>query len=479
VKEAQRPTSPYVRTATDLPDYDLVFDLDENGLVCHIRYYFHNGAHVVIAGRLKDGFDPIGNAKSVAMEVAECVVPAEQEFTFIAYTPQWPLSSSPHFHDVTFELEGCAKRPSAALFEGDSVALACFKALDLASVESLTGRPVLTFPYALYTKKLAEAMNGQPARRLFELLIEAGLACPAHGPSPYGEYCSRDPRCEEGRNNLARAWRAPYRPRRHSVDGVYIGTATDRSAHIELAVDERLYPMPIFDLNGPEVAWGYGGSGAHEAAICILADYLGFLPRPQLRMRFVDDVVSELPSEAFQLPVHEIDRWFDAASRRSGRGLVFVASPMYSGWLAGQCEGISGWIGRGLLEIGCDVYEPALNAAVPAWKNTDLRLHGLLHVCMLAALEACSMIVIPYDGEATMQSVECATALRYALEHPEAAATIACVRAEGSDLARVAAHGLKVVPVGDGIPRDVGAVLEAVDRACAAYECFSDADSLS
>lgn len=296
----------------------------------------------------------------------------------------------------------------------------------------------------------------------------------SHGPSPYGEYCGSDPRCEEGRNGRARVWRMPYQPRRHSVKGAYIGTATDWPADVELVVNERRHLIPIFDLEGPEVAWGYGGSGAHEAAICVLADYFGFLPRPQLRMRFVADVISKLPSEAFSLPVGEIDRWFDAANQEYGRGLVFVASPMNSGWLAGQCEGIAGWIGQGLLEIGCDVYEPGLNAAVPAWKKTDLHLHGMLHVSLLAALEACSMIVIPYDGEAITQSVECVTALRYALDHPEVAALLAYARADASDLARATAFGLKAVAVGDGIPRDVSAVLETVDRACAAYECLRD-----
>lgn len=82
------------------------------------------------------------------------------------------------------------------------------------------------------------------------------------------------------------------------------------------------------------------------------------------------------------------------------------------------------------------------------------------------------MIIIPHDGEALAPSVEAAAGLRYALEHPEAAALIAHDRADLSEFTQVMRFGLKAVPVGDGIPRDVSAVLEAVDRACAAYECL-------
>jgi hypothetical protein len=65
------------------------------------------------------------------------------------------------------------------------------------------------------------------------------------------------------------------------------------------------------------------------------------------------------------------------------------------------------------------VYEPGHNAYASPWKRTDYRLHGMLHASLLAALDCCSMLVIPYDGAAITQSVESAAALRYALTHPQ------------------------------------------------------------
>lgn len=112
---------------------------------------------------MKDGIDPIGSARTVATEVAEVVIPGGQEFTLVVYTPHWPLSSDPCFHEVTFELGGCEKRPSTALFEGDRVTLSCFEALDLQAVETLTGRPVLVFPDALYTTRRGPALTRRVA----------------------------------------------------------------------------------------------------------------------------------------------------------------------------------------------------------------------------------------------------------------------------------------------------------------------------
>src|ERR1700722_2314863 len=143
-------------------------------------------------------------------ELAEFVVPAGQEFAMVAYAPQSPLSPEPHFREVNFEVGEDLKRPSSAALDGPKVAVPRTSPLDLTAVEAMAGRPVLTFPYRFYTRVLAEAMNGQPAKRLFELLIEAGLVCPLHGPSPYGDYCGTGLACEHGHNRRMRAWRAPH-----------------------------------------------------------------------------------------------------------------------------------------------------------------------------------------------------------------------------------------------------------------------------
>jgi hypothetical protein len=464
----------YVRSDSDLPDHDLVLEMSDTSrdLAYHVRHYVHGGAHLVIVGGLDGGVSPIVNADSIAREVAMVVVPPGQEFTMVAYTPQHPLIGEPHFKEVTFEVDECIKRPSSAVFGGPKVALSCFRPLDLPAVEALAGRPVLTFPYGFYTRALVEATNGQPAKRLLELLIEAGLVCPIHGPSPYGEYCDTDPSCDEKLNRRARRWRTPYVPRRRSTDGAYIGVRTDHWALVELALNASRQPIPVFGLAAPDVTWGYDGSGPEECARSILADYLGFLPRPQLRTRFEKEVVSRLPADAFTLPVAELDAWFEEANRAYKHGLVVVAGPASVDWTAGIANGMSAWIAQGLLEAGFDVYEPGSNAESPSWKRTDHRLHGMLHTSLLSALECCSMLVIPSDGEAIMQSIESAAALRYALEHPELQTVIAHNRADASDFVNHQMHGLVAVRVGDGMPRDVSAVVSAVDSACAAYECL-------
>jgi len=463
----------YVRSDADLPDHDLILEMSGGLSACHVRHYVHGGAHLVIVGGLDGGVSPIVNADSIAREVATVVVPPGQEFTMVAYTPQNPLIGEPDFKEVTFEVDECIKRPSSAVFGGPKVALWCFRPLDLPAVEALAGRPVLTFPYGFYTRALAQATNGQPAKRLLELLIEMGLACPTHGPSPYGEYCGTYLSCEEEPNRRARVWRTPYEPRRRSTDGAYIGVRTDHWVRrVELALNASRRPIPVFGLAAPDVTWGYGGSGPEECARSILADYLGFLPRRQLRTRFEKEVVSRLPADGFTLPVAELDAWFEEANRAYKHGLVAVAGPAGFDWTAGMANGMSAWIAQGLLEAGFDVYEPGFNAESPSWKRTDHRLHGMLHASLLAALDLCSMLVVPYDGEALTQAVECATALRYALEHPDVSTVLAYDRAEADDFVNHQMHGLVSVRVGDGMPCDVAAVVSAVDSACAAYECL-------
>jgi hypothetical protein len=192
-----------------------------------------------------------------------------------------------------------------------------------------------------------------------------------------------------------------------------------------------------------------------------LADYLGFLPRPQLRAQFEREVVSNLAAGAFTLPISELDAWFEDANRALQRGLVVVIGPASGGWPAGIANGMAAWIAQGLLEAGFDVYEPGCNAVVPPWKRANDRLHGMLHASLLSALDRCSMIVIPYDGEAIVQGVEAAAALQYTLEYPDVPTVIAYNRAEASDLARHEGLGVQIAEVGDGLPYDASAVVAA------------------
>lgn len=117
--------------------------------------------------------------------------------------------------------------------------------------------------------------------------------------------------------------------------------------------------------------------------------------------------------------------------------------------------------------------------AYTPWKRADHRLHGMLHASLLSALNCCSMVVIPYDGQAIMQGVQAAVALQYTLEHPDVPAVIAHDRAEARDFVRHKRFGVQIANVGDDLPRDVSAVTAAVDRSCAAYECLQADQSRS
>jgi hypothetical protein len=71
-----------------------------------------------------------------------------------------------------------------------------------------------------------------------------------------------------------------------------------------------------------------------------------------------------------------------------------------------------------------------------------------------------------------VQGVECVTALRYALEHPDVPAVLAYDRAEADDFVNHQIHGVVAIRVADGMPPDVSAFVSAVDEACAAYTCL-------
>jgi len=472
----------YVRDDADLPENDLILELpgSYSPLSCHIRHYVNAEAHVVIVGEFADGASGIVFAEAIAREVAEAIVPPRREFTMVAYAPQHPLSGRPHFQEVKFKRDGTVRRPSSAVFAGPRVTLPHFLPLDLDAVVAMAGRPVFTFPYGFYTRELAEAMNGQPARRVLELLIEAGLACPEHGPSSHGEYCGIDPRCDELRNRRARRWRKPYEPRLLSTAGLYVGTDTGRGSYIEFEEEGIRRSVPVFGLDAPEVAWDYGGLGAWEAATSILADFLGFLPWPTLRARFKDEVVRQLPDEGFVLSVAEIAAWYDAANSATRPGLVVVAGPSSLNWPAGRANSMAGAVGQVLKDAGFDVYEPGRNAEAPHWTSNDHRLHGMLHASLLSALDASSMVVIPYDGHGLVHGVESTTALWYALEHPRAPCLLAYDYVEARELADFERFGIGLAKIERSSPwdlRHVRAAVEAVDQACAAYECLHPAST--
>ena len=228
-------------------------------------------------------------------------------------------------------------------------------------------------------------------------------------------------------------------------------------------------------MDADEVAWGYGGAGPWEAATSVLTDYLGFLPWPELRGRFKDEVVAQLPGDGFVLPVAQLDAWHDAADSAARRGLVVVASPSSLDWPAGSACTIGLVAGQALKDAGFDVYEPGRNAEVPHWKSRDRRLHGLLHESLLSALDACSMLVVPVDGYGIVHGIESNVGLWYALQHRDVPCLIAYARAEEGAFSDYDRYGVDAVEVVGSRSYDVSAVVAAVDRTCAAFECLHSA----
>ncbi len=58
--------------------------------------------------------------------------------------------------------------------------------------------------------------------------------------------------------------------------------------------------------------WGYGGAGPHDLALSILGEVCGTSYAEKLRGRFVDEVISRLPHEGFELEAAEVERWAKA-----------------------------------------------------------------------------------------------------------------------------------------------------------------------
>jgi hypothetical protein len=465
-----------VRHESDLPDHDFILEMPEGGALagasCHIRHYVDRAAHLVIVGALGDGrIHPVANAVAIARMLTETVIPPGETFTYVAYSPPPPTSGESAFREVRFRLDGPSVRPSQAVLASRRAWRLDAQPVSFGAVQAMAARPVLTFPYGLYTRAVAEAMNGQPAARMYEVLVEADLMCPLHGATPDGEYCRRWYACAPPQVRRRRSWRPPYRPRGGAAGGVYVGFAGDRWTRIELDRGGRRSPVPVFGLEAPEVTWGYAGSGPAEAATAILADYLGFVPRPDLRRRFVTDVISRLPREGFTLPVHDLDRWLDEAMRETPRGLVVLASPASVEAFCGVAAGMAAWISAALMARGFDVYDPSDHPLLHA-EPKGRRLAGMLHSSLLTALEVASMVVVPYDGSGLTMAIEQAAALTYVCEEASVPAVLAYTEAPRERLRRFEQYGIEPVPVSHGLPRDVTGVVEAVDRVCAAYECL-------
>lgn len=76
-------------------------------------------------------------------------------------------------------------------------------------------------------------------------------------------------------------------------------------------VSGRSYPVvEVPATNTTGIEWGYSGTGAHNAARAILADYFGSIPLEHVS-RFEREIIATRDRLGFDLPVSVIDEWFD------------------------------------------------------------------------------------------------------------------------------------------------------------------------
>jgi hypothetical protein len=469
----------FVREPSDLPDHDLMLPIEPDrphSAVCHVRHFVNRGRHVVVAGSLDDeAASATINAIEVAREAASFVARGEP-FRLIAYQPVHARSGQPEFHDVSFELgERRLAAHDLAALDGRRIPLPSFRAIDHRTVERIVGRPVLRYPYGAYTRAIAEAMVGQPAVRMQDLLDELHLGCPAHGRSAGGEYCSQhQPVCYSALHQARRRWCTPFRPRRQGRGGAYLG---ERAMQAKSRIWFEPEPgwgrtaVPVFRLFDEGVAWD--GSNCLEAAIAVLADFLGFLPGRELRSRFGEDIVSKLRGD-FVLTVEQVEAWYATAHAEHERGLVVVAGPDSTrDSTSGGAWSIAFSATEELLQRGFDVYDPGRNAECTAWHGDETR--GLLHGSLLGALRTCNAIVLPLATNDWSFSVELSAAVSFAAAHGQVPVIVAC---DDIDAALTSSQvygwewlGFRFVTIDRyRLYGAAGEAVEAVHALCSAYE---------
>ena len=469
----------FVREPFDLPDHDLVLAVEPDlpdSPVCHVRHFVTRGRHVVVAGSLDDEAASVMiSAIDVAREAGSFVTRG-QPFRLIAYEPAGPQSGKPEFHEVSFDLgERRLAAHELAALDQRRIPLPSFRAIDHHTVERIVGRPVLRYPYGSYTRAMAEAMVGQPAVRMQDLLDELRLGCPTHGRSADGEYCSQhQPVCYSALHQVRRRWGAPFTPRRQGRGGAYLGErAMDARSRIWFEPEPGWgrTAVPVLRLFDEGVAWD--GSNGLEAAIAVLADFLGFLPARELRSRFGEEIVSKLRGD-FVLTVEQVEAWYATAHADHERGLVVVAGPDSTrDSTSGGAWSIASSATEELLQRGFDVYDPGRNAECTARHGNDTR--GLLYGSLLGALTACNAIVLPLAASDWSYATELSAAVSFAATDSQVPVIVAC---DDIDAALTPSQvygwewlGFRFVTIDRyrlyGAAREA---VEAVDALCSAYE---------
>lgn len=102
-----------------------------------------------------------------------------------------------------------------------------------------------------------------------------------------------------------------YRGRRHEgpPERLTIDVYDDRT--------ERVYPLVLASAPHTDgLEWGFAGSGPHNTARAILADYMGDVT-PELASAFENAVIARLGREGFELSGARIEDWLQTNSSRS------------------------------------------------------------------------------------------------------------------------------------------------------------------
>lgn len=93
------------------------------------------------------------------------------------------------------------------------------------------------------------------------------------------------------------------------VDRAYRGARTSQGARVFVedraaGVTRKLKHLIYHSPTGLE--WGYAGSGPSDLARSLLADFVGFDPRPEFYQAFKFAIVARLPEEGWQLEASEL-----------------------------------------------------------------------------------------------------------------------------------------------------------------------------
>jgi hypothetical protein len=267
----------------------------------HLRVFEAPGHPViVIAGNLdgRTGGSVSNNAPGIAAEIAARVLPGE-DFALIEHYPlrhdDGAVYAADGFTAVTFDSDGRAQWGQSLSHE---------------AVEALVGQPVVIFAAGAYTAENVERVKSAPHA---QLAADAQLpSCPEHGRR--GDfYCAEVVMaCYARHARQQRRYRPPMPAALAWLRGGRYEGHDEGPVSVVLGAP-RVLSSP--DGSG-QFGWGYGGSGTHELAAAILADWHGHAVAGDLTRDFAGQVIASLPPPALRAVLRG-DRGVDKPASRA------------------------------------------------------------------------------------------------------------------------------------------------------------------